>query len=88
MDAHSIKKLLNNMFIAGFQGENPSVEIQNAIKDGLGGVIFFSDNILSREHFKKMVDSFKSLSNGQLLMAIDQEGGLVERTINLEDKID
>ena len=42
MDAHSIKKLLNNMFIAGFQGENPSVEIQNAIKDGLGGVIFLA----------------------------------------------
>ena len=88
MDVHSIKKLLNNMFIAGFRGYNPSVEIQSAISYGLGGVIFFSDNILSREHFKKMVDSFKSLSNGQLLMAIDQEGGLVERTINLEDKID
>ena len=88
MDAHSIKKLLNNMFIAGFQGENPSVEIQNAIKDGLGGVIFFSDNIWDRRKFRETVDFLKSLSDDSLILSIDQEGGLVERTINLEDKVD
>ena len=88
MDAHSIKKLLNNMFIAGFQGENPSVEIQNAIKDGLGGVIFFSDNIWNRRKFRETVDFLKSLSDDSLILSIDQEGGLVERTINLDDKVD
>lgn len=88
MDAHSIKKLLNNMFIAGFQGGNPSVEIQNAIKDGLGGVIFFSDNIWDRRKFRETVDFLKSLSDDSLILSIDQEGGLVERTINLEDKVD
>ena len=88
MDAHSIKKLLNNMFIVGFQGEEPSCEIKNAIKNGFGGVIFFSDNIQEREKFKNTVGELKSLSGGALIVSIDQEGGLVERTINLDDKVD
>lgn len=88
MDVRSIKKLLNNMFIAGFSGETPSCELKNALKNGLGGVIFFSDNIIERKAFKNTVNDLKKLSNSTLITSIDQEGGLVERTINLCDKVD
>ncbi len=88
MTSASIKKLLLNLFIAGFEGEFPSNELKRAVSSGLGGVIFFSDNIKTRETFKKTVSELKTLSPNKLITSIDQEGGLVERTINLEDKVD
>lgn len=88
MTSASIKKLLLNLFIAGFEGEIPSNELKQAISSGLGGVIFFSDNIKTREAFKKTVSELKALRPNKLITSIDQEGGLVERTINLEDKVD
>lgn len=83
----NIATQINSMFILGYKGENPSKDIENLIKKNLGGVIFFAENILNRENFKQTVKYLKSLQ-ANIITSIDQEGGRVERTKNLPDKIE
>lgn len=70
---------LYQMFILGTKGNN----LENAIKKGLGGIIFFTDDILSTEDFKNKIKYFSKQSNTPLFFSIDQEGGRVERTQNI-----
>lgn len=83
----TLSRQINPMFILGYKGENPSASLKNLIEQDLGGVIFFAENIMDRENFKQVVKSLKNLQP-QLITSIDQEGGRVERTKNLPDKIE
>ena len=56
------------------------------LKKGLGGVIFFSDDICSVEQFKCLILNLKSQAKIPLFLSIDQEGGRVERTEKLHDR--
>lgn len=75
------------MFILGYESDNPfSKENEgfvSALEKGLGGVIFFTQNITDREGFKKSVEQIKSKALIEPFLSIDQEGGRVERTLNL-----
>lgn len=75
------------MFILGYEGENPLSEKNkgfiSALNSGLGGVIFFTQNIKSRDSFKKAVNDIKVNSLIKPFLSIDQEGGRVERTQNI-----
>jgi len=87
----TIKEKIAQMFIMGFSGcklENNNVNILNAIKSGLGGIIFFADNIESYEGLKNLTRKFQNIASIPLFTSIDQEGGLVERTINAREKTD
>ena len=91
MNKLSLKEKIAQMFILGFSGNelnDNNENIQNAIRAGLGGVIFFADNLESREQFKKLTDKLREIAEIPLFMSIDQEGGLVERTIKLDQKIE
>ena len=66
------------MFIFGL-GEY----LETSLKKGLGGVIFFADDIKSESQFKSMIELLKSKSSYNPFMSIDQEGGRVERTLNI-----
>jgi beta-N-acetylhexosaminidase len=83
----SLSKQINSLFILGYKGTEPSNALKNLIKLDLGGVIFFAENILDRNNFKKTVKELKVLQP-KLITSIDQEGGRVERTKNLPDKIE
>lgn len=81
----NIKQKLYQMFILGMKGENLS-DNQNLIKalrQGLGGVIFFTQNIKTVEQFKKLIADIKSSAITTPFLSIDQEGGRVERTENI-----
>jgi beta-N-acetylhexosaminidase len=78
---------INSMFILGYKDENPSKELENLVQQNLGGIIFFAENITNRENFKQIVSHLKSLQDN-IITSIDQEGGRVERTKNLPDKIE
>lgn len=73
------------MFILGYEEENPPETFLNLVSEGLGGVIFFTRNIKTREQFKQDINLIKECENpdSPLFLSIDQEGGRVERTLNI-----
>ncbi len=76
-----MEKLVYNMFITG-TGEF----LTSALKKGLGGVIFFTRDIQSKEQFIGLINDIKKQSSKQLFFSIDQEGGRVERTENIHER--
>ncbi|MGN0017689.1 MAG: glycoside hydrolase family 3 N-terminal domain-containing protein [Candidatus Gastranaerophilaceae bacterium] len=67
------------MFVLGCKGNN----LKMALNKGLGGIIFFTDDIHSKEDFKLLVKNLSCLSKIKPFLSIDQEGGRVERTQNI-----
>lgn len=60
--------------------------LDELLAEGLGGVIFFSKDITSEAGFKSLIKSVRSKSHKVPFLAIDQEGGRVERTENIYPK--
>lgn len=80
-DIFDLKTKLYQMFILGTEGE----EYITALKSGLGGIIFFTHDIKSKEQFSALVKDIKSYSKISPFLSIDQEGGRVERTENIHN---
>jgi len=57
--------------------------LENALKSGLGGVIFFTRNILTIEQTKDFISQIKKTAILYPFIGIDEEGGRVERTENV-----
>lgn len=76
-----IKQKLYQMFILGLDGEG----YKQALKNGLGGIIFFTKDILSPEQLKQIIYDIKSVALVPPILSIDQEGGRVERTENIHN---
>lgn len=74
-----IVQKLYQMFVLGCKGNN----LENALNKGLGGVIFFKDDIQSKEDFKNLIKSLACHAKTMPFFSIDQEGGRVERTENI-----
>lgn len=70
-----MEKLVYQMFISG-TGEY----LDEALSKGLGGVIFFTNDIISKEQFKNLISNIKTKAVIPPFLSIDQEGGRVERT--------
>ena len=67
------------MIIIGFEGEKVPQKLQNYIKEnGIGGVILFSKNIKNPLQLKELTASLKACDS-TIMIATDQEGGLVQR---------
>lgn len=75
-----MENLVYQMFILGM--ENP----YNALKKGLGGVIFFTKDIISENDLKSKIRKIKENSLYPPFISIDQEGGRVERTESIRPK--
>jgi len=76
-----MEKLIYQMFILG-----TGACLDEALKKGLGGVIFFTRDIKSKEQFKELIADIKSKSEIPPFLSIDQEGGRVERTENIHER--
>ena len=90
LSKEKIEKMIAKMVVLGFKGEtiNSNDEIYKNIKSGLGGVILFDKdptnkkkvkNIKNPDQLKVLTSKLQSISNQKLLIAIDQEGGIVQR---------
>ena len=77
----SMEKLIYQKFILG-TGE----ALFNSIDKGLGGVIFFTRDIDSKDQFINLISEIKQKANRKIFLSIDQEGGRVERTQNIHAK--
>ncbi len=78
----SLRQKISQMFILGFRSRNFKLNkhFMNLLKDGLGGVIFFSHNINSEIQFRKLINDIGNNALIPVFYSIDQEGGRVERT--------
>ena len=76
-----MEKLIFQMFILG-TGEY----LDEALSKGLGGVIFFTRDINSQNQFKLLIEDIKNKSIIPPFLSIDQEGGRVERTENIQPR--
>ena len=78
-----MEKLIYQMFICGTGGGK---YLDEALNRGLGGVIFFTRDIQSKEQFKNLIKQIISKSIVFPFLSIDQEGGRVERTENIHER--
>lgn len=76
-----MKKSVYQMFILG-TGEY----LNKALSKGLGGVIFFTRDIDSKEEFQNLIKDIKSKSLIPPFLSVDQEGGRVERTEKIHER--
>lgn len=76
-----LKEKLYQMFILGTDGSG----YREALKNNLGGMIFFTHDIQSPTQFKELINDIKSFSKTMPFLSIDQEGGRVERTENIHN---
>ena len=76
-----IKDKVYSMFIIGTDGGG----YEKALFYPLGGLIFFTHDIQSKDQFKTFVNEIKKKASFPLFLSIDQEGGRVERTENIHN---
>ena len=75
-----MEKLVWQLFILGCGN------LEEPLKRGLGGVIFFTKDIESEKQFKTLIENIKVTALIPPFLSIDQEGGRVERTENIRSK--
>lgn len=76
-----IKDKVYSMFIIGTDGGG----YEKAFSYPLGGIIFFTHDIQTKDQFKTLVSGIKKKASFPLFLSIDQEGGRVERTENIHN---
>lgn len=74
-----LKQKLYQMFILGLDGGG----FEKALTEGLGGIIFFTNDIKSADGLKNLCKKINSTALIPPILSIDQEGGRVERTENI-----
>lgn len=74
-----LKQKLYQMFILGLDGGR----YEKALTEGLGGIIFFTNDIKSADGLKNFCKKINSAALIPPFLSIDQEGGRVERTENI-----
>lgn len=80
----TLEQKISQMFITGFTGDyKDNKSFCSLLKNGLGGVIFFSYNIKYKKQIKTLVSELKQKALIPMFYSIDQEGGRVERTENI-----
>ncbi len=89
--SQGLKKQVGQIFLIGFDGKTVTPELKKLFeKYKPGGVLLLSKNIESREQLKSLTSGLQDLSLKEtglpLLIAIDQEGGLISRIDFLEEK--
>ena len=68
----------SRVLMPGFVGTTLPEWLAVRLRDGLGGVCIFGDNIESREQLRALTDAVRA-ANPDALIAIDEEGGDVTR---------
>lgn len=78
----TLKQKILQMFIVGFNGQNYAFNrnFTELLKQGLGGIIFFTHNISNEKQFRELISNLSKDAPVPMFYSIDQEGGRVERT--------
>ena len=73
------EKLAARCLIAGIQGPTATPEELELVRRGVAGVILFRRNVVDPAQVAELSRSLKAAAPGPLLIAVDQEGGRVQR---------
>jgi beta-N-acetylhexosaminidase len=68
-----------SLFLVGFEGTLLSDPIRARLDEGVGGVVLFRRNIENRDQVGELVARIREFAARPLLVAVDQEGGKVQR---------
>ncbi|HUT55885.1 MAG TPA: beta-N-acetylhexosaminidase [bacterium] len=72
--------MAGQMVVGGFEGKTLPAEMERALSRGrLSGVILFNRNLGSPEEVRALTDAIRSASSLPPIIAVDQEGGRVQR---------
>ncbi|MBT9164149.1 MAG: Beta-hexosaminidase A [candidate division WS2 bacterium] len=75
-----LREIIGSLFFVGIEGTALTTqEIKFLTNECIGGVILFSRNLKEKNQVNDLINSIKSLATPQPLVAIDHEGGLIER---------
>lgn len=83
--APDLSRAVGRMIMVGFRGTAPSDPDVSAVTDAirrghLGGVLFLRRNVISQSQVKALTAHFRDAAGDRpLLIALDQEGGRIER---------
>ncbi|HEY5997959.1 MAG TPA: beta-N-acetylhexosaminidase, partial [bacterium] len=85
-DTRELAHAAGELLICGFEGTEPSVEILELIRAGLGGVILFRKNCVDAAQVLELTNRLQEAARAAgherpLLIAIDQEQGRVVRLV-------
>ncbi len=80
----SIDEKIAQMLIISFKGTSLDDDLKETLMTYKpGGVIFFKDNLSDYENSKKLIENIKMTNDIPLFIAVDEEGGKVQRLENL-----
>jgi beta-N-acetylhexosaminidase len=80
MDFQEAKRLAGGMLVVGFDGTELDLDTAARIAEiGPSGVILFKRNYRSPEQVLALTGAVRKAAGGELLVAVDQEGGRVNR---------
>ncbi len=75
-----LEEKIGQMLVVGFHGHEPPRHILDWLREGrIGGVILFARNIETPEQVAELTGALHGAARRPLLVAIDQEGGVVAR---------
>jgi len=88
---NTIKTKIGQLFMVGFEGKTVTADVENFFREYKpGAVLLLSKNIENESQVKELTSNLQELSLREtgypLLIAVDQEGGLVSRVNFLSEK--
>ena len=80
----TLSDMAGQMIIMGFIGSEPTQPgirglINEAAANRIGGIILFANNVKSPAQLRRLNGAFKRAAPGPFMVAVDQEGGAVQR---------
>ena len=73
-----LERLASSCIFPGFEGPAAPDWVRRRVAEGLGGIVLYAWNVESRDQLRALTGQLKS-ERGDLLIAIDEEGGDVTR---------
>ncbi len=68
-----------SLLTVGFMGGSVNDAVKALIDRGVGGVVLFSRNLGTKSEVRELVRALKAYAGRPLFVAVDQEGGVVQR---------
>ena len=82
-DNITLEEKIGQLLMFAFQGDSYNNQLETQInKLNVGGIIYFSRNITSKEQVKELNEKIKTRAKIPPFIALDQEGGIVQRIID------